>query len=253
MTARPDAAAPALAARPLRLAGAHVVVYGGSTGIGYALAELAKAEGASLTITGRDPAKLEAAARELGGARTVRADVADRAAMARSLEGVERVDHVFVSAGSVTIGRVLDGDLGAFERGVGERIWGNLNALRAAAPKLGPGGSITLMSGVRADRPAPGSAMTTALVAAVEALTRALSVELAPSRVNAVSPGWTDTPLVRGLLGDNFDAVARSEGGRVPLRRFGDAREVAEAVLFLMTNGYVTGEVLHVDGGLRWV
>jgi NAD(P)-dependent dehydrogenase (short-subunit alcohol dehydrogenase family) len=248
-----DTAPPTHATRPLRLAGAHVVVYGGSTGIGYALAELAKAEGATLTLTGRDPAKLEAAACELGGARTVPADVADRAAMARSLEGVEHVDHVFVSAGSVTLGGVLGGDLGVFERGVSERLWGNLNALRAAAPKLRAGGSVTLMSGVRADRPAPGSAMTTALVAAVEALTRALSVELAPLRVNAISPGWTDTPLVRGLLGNDFAAFAQREGARVPLGRFGHAREVAEAVLFLMTSGYVTGEVLHIDGGLRWV
>lgn len=241
------------APRAPRLAGSHVVVYGGSAGIGYALAELAKTEGASITITGRDPARLDRAAHQLGGAHAVRADVTDRAAMARSLEGVERVDHVFVSAGSLTLGGAVDGDLAAFEHGVGERLWGNLYALRAAAPKFAPGGSITLMSGVKADRPGPGSSITTALVAAVEALTRALSVELAPLRVNAVSPGWTDTPLVRSLAGGDFAAFARRESARVPLQRFAEAREIADAVLFLMTNGYVTGEVLHVDGGLRWV
>jgi NAD(P)-dependent dehydrogenase (short-subunit alcohol dehydrogenase family) len=244
---------PPAAAR--RLDGAHVVVFGGSTGIGFAVARLAAAEGAAVTITGRDADKLARAAGALGGGvRAVRADVGDRAAMANVLDGAARVDHVFVAAGGVTLGRVVDGDLAAFERGVDERIWGNVNALRAAVPKMARGGSVTLTSGVRSERPAPGSAMTTALVAAVEGLTRALSVELAPAgvRVNAVAPGWVDTPLVRGLLGDAYDAVAAAEGARIPAGRFGAPREVAEAVLFLMTNGYVTGEVMHVDGGLRW-
>ena len=95
--------------------------------------------------------------------------------------------------------------------------------------------------------------MTTALVAAVEGLTLALALELAPIRVNAVAPGWVDTPLVRGLLGDSTDSVLKSEAAKLPLRRVGEPRDIAEAVLFLMTNGYTTGEILHVDGGGRLI
>ena len=95
--------------------------------------------------------------------------------------------------------------------------------------------------------------MTTVGVAAAEALTRSLAVELAPIRVNAVAPGWTDTPLVSHLLGNNYEAVIRSVVEKIPVKRIGKSEEVAEAVIMLMNNGFINGEVLHIDGGERYV
>jgi NAD(P)-dependent dehydrogenase (short-subunit alcohol dehydrogenase family) len=95
--------------------------------------------------------------------------------------------------------------------------------------------------------------MTTVGVAAAEALTRSLALELAPIRVNAIAPGWTDTPLVSNVLGDNYDAVIRSVSEKIPVKRIGKSKEVAEAVIMLMNNGFINGEVLHIDGGERYV
>jgi NAD(P)-dependent dehydrogenase (short-subunit alcohol dehydrogenase family) len=234
------------------LLGRTVVVVGGSSGIGLEVARQAKQAGADVAIAGRSAEKLEAAAHEIGGASMAVADIADEMAVARLFEGLGSVDHVFVSAGGLTAGPLVTADLRSFKQGVDERIWGNLHVIRAAAPKMS-GGSITLMSGIRAERPAPGTSMTTALVAAVEGLTKALALELAPIRVNAVAPGWVDTPLVRGLLASNTDAVLSAEGAKLPVRRTGRPEDLGQAVLFLMTNGYMSGEILHVDGGGRLI
>ena len=237
----------------LSLAGQTVVAIGGSTGMGLSLSQMAKAAGANIVIAGRDAQKLDAAAHTLNGATTAVVDIADASAVGRVFDGLDRVDHVFVSAGGLTMGAVVTADLQAFRQGVDERIWGNLHVIRAAVPKMTAGGSITLVSGIRAERPAPGTSMTTALVAAVEGLTKALALELAPIRVNAVAPGWVDTPLVRGLLGQNTGAVLTSEAAKLPVRRTGRPDDIAQAVLFLMTNGYMSGEILHVDGGGRLI
>jgi NAD(P)-dependent dehydrogenase (short-subunit alcohol dehydrogenase family) len=234
----------------MSLAGKNVVIIGGSTGIGFATARLAVQQGAAVTITGRSADKLEVARKELGNVRALTGDATREADVARVFAGLDTVDHVFVSAGSVTLGEVCGTDLAVFRAGIDERIWASLYVIRAARPKMSSG-SITLMSGIRADRPVRGTAMTTVGVAAVEALTRALPAELAPVRVNAVSPGWVETPLVRGLLGDNFDPVITKAAAELPVKRIGRPDEIARGVLLLMTNEYINGEVLHLDGGGR--
>lgn len=95
--------------------------------------------------------------------------------------------------------------------------------------------------------------MTTVGVAAVESLTPSLALELAPIRVNAVAPGWIDTPLVSGVLGENYDAVINSASAKLPVQRIGQPQEVAEAVIMLMNNGFINGEVIHIDGGERYI
>ena len=236
----------------MSLEGKSIIIIGGSTGIGLATARLAVAQGARVTITGRSPDKLEAAQKELGQVRTLQGDVTDEADVGRHFSELGAVDHVFVSAGSVTMGEVCSTDLAVFRAGMEERIWANLYVIRAARPKM-KSGSFTLMSGIRADRPVKGTVMTTVGVAAVEALTRALPGELAPVRVNCVAPGWTDTPLVRGLLGESYDEVIGQAAAGLPGKRIGTPAEVAQAVLMLMANEYIDGEVLHIDGGERFV
>lgn len=230
----------------------HVVVVGGSTGIGFATAKLALTLGAEVLITGRNREKLEVARRELGSVRIALGDIAHEADVQRTFAELPQVDHVFVPAGGLTLGDVRTTDLAVFRAGLDERIWGNLHVIRAALPKMSRG-SLTLMSGIRASNPKPGTAMTTVGVAAVEALTRALPVEIAPVRINAVSPGWIETPLVRSALGSHYDAVIAAAAAELPGKRIGRAEEVAQAVVMLMTNEFINGEILHIDGGGRYL
>lgn len=238
----------------MTLQGANIVIIGGSSGIGFETARLALQQGANVTIAGRSEEKLEKAKFHLTGTvRTVVANVADELSVQQIFERLDRVDHVFIPAGGLSAGKILDTDPNEFRQGLEERIFGALYVVRAVAPKMPQQGSITLVSGVRAERPIPGTTMTTVGVAAAEALTRSLALELAPIRVNAVAPGWTDTPLVSNVLGDNYDAVIRSVAAKIPVKRIGKSEEVAEAVIMLMNNGFINGEVLHIDGGERYV
>lgn len=236
----------------MKLQGAHVVVIGGSSGIGLAAARLARHEGADVTIAGRSQESLTQAQQELGEARTVVADITDDAAVGQVFAGLSRVDHVLVSAGTIINGTIVHNDLANLRRIVDERLWGVTYVVRHAAPLMRQG-SITFTSGGLSSRPRPGAAMLTAMLAAVEALARALALELAPVRVNAVTPGLIDTPLLHKTYGAERDTIIKNRAAVLPGKRVGTADEVAQAMLMLMTNDYITGEVLHIDGGGRFV
>ncbi len=231
----------------------NIVIIGGSSGIGLATARLVRGLGARVTITGTTGPKVQEAAASLGeDVRAVTADVTRAEDVRRVFAGLDRVDHVYLAAGRLTLGKIVDGDLAAFRREVEERIFGAIHVVREALPKM-QAGSITLTSGIRASRPLPGTLITAIAVDAMEVMARGLPLEIAPVRVNAVSFGWIDTPLVRGLLGDGFDAVIGKEAAALPAKRIGTVDDAAQAVAFLMGNGFVNGEVLHVDGGGRMV
>jgi len=231
------------------LKGDRVVVVGGSSGIGLETARLALAAGASVTIAGRSEDRLRRAAADLGGAvRSAVADVTDDSAVQALFDGEARVDHVFLPAGELKPGGgdVLGSDLNGLRSILESRLIGVVHVVRRARPKM-TGGSITLMSGLYANRPAPGAAFGAAAVAAVDGFTRALALDLAPIRVNAVAPGLTDTPLW-----DSFGAQREAilaQGTALPVGRIGRPEEVAAGVIFLMSNGFVTGTVLAIDGG----
>ncbi len=236
----------------MKLQGAHVVVIGGSTGIGFAAAKLARQEGAELTIAGRSPEKLAQAQRELGEVRTIVADISNEAAVRQVFEGISHVDHVVIAAGNIVNGRIVDNDLANLRRIIDERIWGLTYVVRSAAPKM-TSGSITFTSGGLSSRPRLGTAMLTAVLASVEAITPALALELAPIRVNTVTPGLIDTPLLHNTYGTERDTMVKNREAMLPGKRIGSAEEVAQVMLMLMTNAYMTGEVLHIDGGGRYV
>ena len=235
----------------MRLDGQRVVVIGGSSGIGLATAQLARAEGAEVTIAGRTEDRLREAQRLLGECDVAALDVADAAAVEALFAGLARVDHVVVSAGTLGPGGIVSSDLKTLQQIVDQRIWGPIHAVRAAAPKMSPGGSITFTSGGIASRPRAGAGMFTAALSAVEALPRALVLELAPVRVNTVTPGVVDTPLQHA--GEGWEARLQARGEALPVRRVGTADDIAQVMVMLMTNGYLTGEVIHVDGGGRYV
>jgi NAD(P)-dependent dehydrogenase (short-subunit alcohol dehydrogenase family) len=162
------------------------------------------------------------------------------------------IDHVFLSVGQGGASDVLKSAAEDLRRPFEERVFGTFNVVRAVAPKMREG-SITLMSGMYASRIRRQASAQTAALCAVESLARTLALDLAPVRVNAVAPGWIDTPRLERSFGADkagrVDAIARE----LPGKRIGNTGEVAAAVILLMTNRYINGEVLHIDGGGRFV
>ena len=236
------------------LAGAAVLVIGGSSGIGLATARLARERGARVCIAARDGVRLERARLALGeGVTAIPVDAADEASVASLLQRVGPLHHVLSTAGAVVYAPRLAGDLDALRAAADMRLAAAIHVARQVAPRLPAGGSITLMSGTASQKPHAGGALDSAACAAIEGLTRALAVELGPVRVNALCPGPIDTPLLAAALGEGRDAYLAQVAKQLPVGRAGRPDDVAEAALFLMTCGFVTGVVLPVDGGLRLV
>jgi NAD(P)-dependent dehydrogenase (short-subunit alcohol dehydrogenase family) len=230
------------------LRGSQVVVVGGSSGMGFATAQAALAHGAKVAIAGRSSERLHRAAKDLGDVRAVVADITSESDVQRLFDEFPSVDHVFVSAGQFSGGGVLDAELETLRFDVEQRLWGLIYVVRAAVPRMGAG-SITCLSGQFGSRPAADAVVTSAMHAAVETLAKGLALELAPLRVNAVAPGLIDTPL----LGDFRDQGADWASEALPVGRIGKPQDVAQTVMMLMTNDFITGEVVHVDGGGRYV
>jgi NAD(P)-dependent dehydrogenase (short-subunit alcohol dehydrogenase family) len=235
---------------PHSLEGASVVVIGGSSGIGLATAKAALAEGARVAITGRSADRLEAAEGQLGKrARAVALDAADEAGMREFFGTLDAVDHIFDTAGELVKDTRLEPDTAVMRPAMDTRFLGALYCAKYGAPKMRGRGSITFMSGTGALRPLEGAAVAMASCGAVEAFARALAVDLAPIRVNTIQPGFVDTPMLAGVLGAQKNEILAAVAKRLPVRHVGTPEEIADAVLFLMRNGYVTGIALPIDGG----
>jgi NAD(P)-dependent dehydrogenase (short-subunit alcohol dehydrogenase family) len=234
----------------MTLTGTLVVILGGSSGIGLATARAAKTAGAEVIITGRNPARLEAARATLGtGGRAQVLDAADEGRTRDFFNDLGPLDHLFITAGALVFDAKLAPATADLEPALATRFWGALFAAKYAAPQMRAGGSITFTSGTAGRRPLPGTAVASASCSAVDSLARALAVDLAPLRVNSIQPGYVDTPLFDALLGANRDSVLAAAAERLPVKRIGRPEDIADAVLFLMRNGYVTGINLVVDGG----
>ncbi|ANK94543.1 MULTISPECIES: SDR family oxidoreductase [Rhizobium] len=231
-----------------------IVIFGGTSGIGLAAAIQAKAAGARVTIIGSNPARAQQGANEYGLDDWRVADVTRAETISEALADIMHVDHLVMLAGSFVVGKVHDADMTYLQRAFDERIWAAVHTIRILGDRLAAEGSITLISGALSDRPnAYGTAIIAAASAAMEALGRGMALELAPRRVNVLSPGPIDTPIFAKALGDGRDAYVASLSEKLPLRRLGTADEAGAAVVFLMANGWMNGEVLHVDGGARLV
>jgi NAD(P)-dependent dehydrogenase (short-subunit alcohol dehydrogenase family) len=236
----------------MSLAGKTVVVIGGSSGMGLATAKAAQAEGAKVVVTGRTQEHLRAAQQELGSpARVVSLDAADEAGTRALFEELGRVDHVFVTAATLIFDPKLASDSAAVRAAIDTRFWGSYYAAKYAAPKMPTDGSITFTTGTATRKPLPGLAVVSASCGAVEALARALALELAPIRVNTIAPGLIDTPLHEKMAGGRERAAKRvaAIAANLPLKRAGQSEDIAQAALFLMKNKFATGITLTVDGG----
>jgi len=238
------------------LSGQCIVIAGGSSGMGHALAERLALRGARTVILGRNAEKLSAARESLGGnVRAIACDITDEAQVARMFAELDAVDHIVATAADIEGAyRLLpDIELAAARRVMESKVYGPLLLAKHGATKLRANGSITYTSGIAAYRPSARGSVVASANAALEGLVRALAVELAPIRVNAVSPGWVDTPIWSFVAGDAKAATLQAMAERLPVGRVGQPGDIADAILFLMQNGFTTGSVLHVEGGHRLI
>lgn len=236
--------------------GQCIVIAGGSSGMGLALAERLALRGARTVILGRNAKKLSAARESLGGnARAIACDITDEAQVARMFAELDAVDHIVATAADIEGAyRLLpDIELAAARRVMESKVYGPLLLAKHGAPKLKANGSITYTSGIAAYRPSARGSVVASANAGLEGLVRALAVELAPIRVNAVSPGWVDTPIWSFVAGDAKAATLQAMAERLPVGRVGQPGDIADAILFLMQNGFTTGSMLHVEGGHRLI
>jgi len=236
------------------LLGQTVVVIGGSAGIGLETARRARAEGADVILTGRDPERLRSAASELGALSTAAFDAMDPAPLERFFRDLPTpIDHVMVTAGGPHYGRLFDMDFEQVRRALTEHMLLALWVARNAAGKVRPGGSLLLMGGTGGRRVGLGLALVSAVTAAMPALTASLALELAPVRVNLIAAGFVDTPLSASLLGDGLDARRDQLRATLPIRRVVGTADVAALAVHIMTNTALTGATYDIDGGQQLV
>jgi NAD(P)-dependent dehydrogenase (short-subunit alcohol dehydrogenase family) len=228
------------------LAGRRVVVVGGTSGMGRATARAAADAGATVIAAGRRPVTERA---PLPGVEEAVVDVTDERSVQELFDGVGALDHLLVSASPGTPGPFLEQDVAAARSYLDGKVMGSWASARYAAPRMPPGGSITFVTGGAVVRPPRHAAMVVAAFAAVEALTRALALELGPLRVNAIRPGYTDSDMWGFLSAEERDRLRERVAAALPTGRMGAPEDVAGAALFLMANAQTTGAVLEVSGG----
>jgi NAD(P)-dependent dehydrogenase (short-subunit alcohol dehydrogenase family) len=235
-----------------------VVVIGGSSGMGRAVARRCLADGTRVVIGGRSRDRLEAARADLvhadpaaaGRVDAVTVDLGDQADVARLFDQVGTLRHLVVTAADLPYGPVSTLTEDALMRGVRSKTLGPYFAAQQAAPRMADGGSITFTSGIAAYRPLPGGSLAATVNGAIESMVRAFALELAPLRVNAVSPGWVDTPIWDALATPETRHARLAEmGARLPGGRIATPDDIANAIAFLMGDAFLTGTVMHAEGG----
>lgn len=234
----------------------HVVVVGGSSGIGLGVARAVLALGARVTIAGRSSERLARAQRELGDddrVRAIAADIGNEDDVIRLFDVAGPIDHLVTTAVDAAYQPITELETTAARRVIDSKLVGALLLAKHGAPRIRAGGSITFTSGIAAYRPSRGGAVVAAVNGALAALGRALAIELAPIRVNVVSPGWVDTPVWDTVAGDRKADVLSAMADRLPVGCVGTPDDLAPAFIYLMRSAYSTGTVLHVDGGHRLV
>jgi NAD(P)-dependent dehydrogenase (short-subunit alcohol dehydrogenase family) len=240
--------------REPELLGQIVVVIGGSGGIGLETARRARAEGADVILTGRDPERLEQVARELGAQRTAAFDANDAASLKRFFDDLPTpIDHVMVTAGGPTYGPLLETDAAQVRDALSDHVVLGLEVARHAAGRMRPGGTLLLMGGTGGRRIGHGLGIASAATAALPPFTAALALELAPIRVNLIAAGFVDTPLSDSLLGDQLEERRNELRATLPIGRVIGPADVAALAVHIMTNTALTGATYDIDGGQQFV
>jgi len=236
------------------LLGQTVVVIGGSAGIGLETARRARAEGAKLILTGRNPERLHRAASDLGAVSTEAFDATDPAPLERFFRELPgTIDHVMVTAGRPHYGRLMDMDLTQAREALDAHILLMLQVARNAAHKIRPGGALLFMGGTGGRRPGIGLGIVSTVTAALPALTANLALELAPVRVNLIAAGFVNTLLSASLLGDELENRRNHLRATLPIRRVVEPADVAALTVHIMCNTALTGATYDIDGGQQLV
>jgi NAD(P)-dependent dehydrogenase (short-subunit alcohol dehydrogenase family) len=229
----------------------RVVILGGSSGIGLAVAEQAASQGAQIVIASSNAERVQKAVESCGGnAQGHTLDLSDEQAVESLFTTLGAFDHLAFTAGdSLRLHELATTDLKEARRAFALRYWAALAAVKYGSKNIRKGGSIVLTTGVVGRRPHKGWVVAASVCGTIEALTRALAVELAPIRVNAVSPGVVRTNLWRNMTADEREHLYESVGNSLPVGRVGESHDVAQAYLFFMQEAFATGQTLVVDGG----
>jgi NAD(P)-dependent dehydrogenase (short-subunit alcohol dehydrogenase family) len=229
----------------------RVVILGGTSGIGLAVAQAAAREGAQILVASSDGARVQQALTGLPAGSEGRAvNLLDDRAVGAFFGEVGAFDHLVYTAGeALQLSQFQEIGLASARRFFDLRYWGAFTAAQHAHRFVRPGGSIVFTSGVAGARPLSGWSVAASICSAMEGLTRALAVELAPVRVNVVSPGVVQTPLWRDMSDHAREALYAAEAGRLPVGHVGEPQEIAAGYLYLMRQTYVTGQTLNIDGG----
>jgi len=239
----------------LGLKGKKVVVLGGSSGIGLEVSRQAAELGADVVIVSSNEQRVQKAVAEIGGKTTGEAvDLFDEAAIQAYFERLGGLDHlVYTAADSLHVSDLASTDLKAARHAFELRYWSVLAAVKYASPSIRKGGSVTLTTGVYGQRPVKGIPIVASIAAMMEGLTRALAIDLAPIRVNCVSPGVVRTKLWDSMPEEKRDAFFEETSKQLLTGRIGEADEVAQTYLYLMQQGFSTGQIVIVDGGTSLV
>jgi NAD(P)-dependent dehydrogenase (short-subunit alcohol dehydrogenase family) len=241
--------------REPELLGQTVVLIGGSAGIGLETARRARGEGADVVLTGRDPERLERAARDVDARSTAAFDATDAAALKRFFDGLaDPIDHVLVTGPGPSYVPLLEMDADQVRQALGDHVVLGLEVARAAAGKMRPGGSLTFMGGTGGRKISRDLGLASAATAVLPPFTAALALELAPVRVNLIAAGFVDTPLSASYFSaDGLEARREELRTTLPIRRVVGPADVAALAVHLMTNTALTGATYDIDGGQQFV
>jgi NAD(P)-dependent dehydrogenase (short-subunit alcohol dehydrogenase family) len=248
------ATSPESATRQPELLGQIVVVIGGSAGIGLETARRARGEGAEVILTGRDPGRLEEAARHVGAKSTAAFDANDTVALQEFFRDLPApFDHVMITAGGPTYGPLLEMDAAQVRDALSDHAVLGLEVARYAAGKMRPGGTLLLMGGTGGRRVGPGLGIASAATAVLPPFAATLALELAPIRVNLIAAGFVDTPLSASLLGDRLDERRNELRTTLPIGRVVSPADVGALAVHIMTNTALTGATYDIDGGQQFL
>jgi NAD(P)-dependent dehydrogenase (short-subunit alcohol dehydrogenase family) len=240
--------------REPELAGQTVVLIGGSAGIGLETARRARAEGAEVILTGRDPERLERAARDVGARSIAAFDANDTPALKRFFDGLpDPIDHVLVTAGGPHYVPLLEMTADQVREALSDHAVLGLEVARHAAGRMRPGGTLLLVGGTGGRKISRELGIFSAATAVLPPFTAALALQLAPVRVNLIAAGFVDTPLSASLLGDGLGARRDELRAKLPIGRVVGPADVAALAVHIMANTALTGATYDIDGGQQFV
>jgi NAD(P)-dependent dehydrogenase (short-subunit alcohol dehydrogenase family) len=239
--------------REPELSGQTVVLIGGSSGIGLETARRARADGANVVLTGRNPDRLKQAAAEVGALSSAAFDATDPAALDRFFSDLpETIDHVLVTGPGPYYAPLADLDRERAHRDFDDHQWLAIAVAQHAIGRVRPGGTLLFMAGTSSEQ-GPGLSLMAASNAALPALIANLAFEVAPIRVNLMAAGFVDSPLSASLLGDDLDKRRAQLRATLPIRRVVEPADVASLAVYIMTNTALTGATYDIDGGQQLI